>query len=65
MNGQIRRLAEKRNYRLFRAHLAERYDGIGRFVLVSMSRGSISSAFKAYVKTGDFITGTEFPPGTP
>lgn len=51
--------------RVARARLAEEYDGIGQYVLVSLSQNSVSSAFKARVAAGDFGGGRKFPVGTP
>lgn len=45
--------------------LAEDYDGIGQYVLVSMSRTSTSAAYKARVAAGDFGTGQVIPSGSP
>ena len=45
--------------------LAEDYDGIGQYVLVSLSRISVGAAYKARVASGDFGTGQVIPIGTP
>ena len=50
---------------IYRGRLAEEYDGIGQYVLVSLSMSSVSSAYKARVSAGDFGTGQRFPVGTP
>lgn len=46
------------------ARLAEDYDGIGQYVLVSLSEGSVSSAYMARVAAGDFGGGRRIPAGT-
>jgi len=51
--------------RLHRAYLAEPYDGIGQYVLVTMARTSTSAAIKAKVAAGDFGGRRVFPEGTP
>lgn len=51
--------------RLYRGKLAEAYDGIGQYVLVSLSLGSSSAAKRARVAAGDFGGGRVFPVGTP
>lgn len=51
--------------RMFRGYLAEAYDGIGKYVKVSLSRGSTSAAQVARVASGDFNGGRTFPVGTP
>lgn len=51
--------------RVFRGRLAEEYDGIGQYVLVTLSGSSVSSAYKARVASGDFGTDVQFPRGTP
>ena len=51
--------------RLFRAYLAEEYDGIGQYVLVTLARSSTVAAIKARVAAGDFGGGRKFPAGTP
>jgi len=55
----------KRNVKIFRAYLAEEYDGIGLYVMVSLSPASTSVAIKAQVTAGDFGRGVNFPVGTP
>lgn len=50
---------------VFRARLAEDYDGIGQYVLVSLAGSSIGAAFKARLAVGDFGTGQTIPRGTP
>lgn len=51
--------------RIYSAHLAEDYDGIGQYVLVGLSKGSTSTAYRARVGAGDFGTGQVIPAGTP
>lgn len=51
--------------RVVRGRLAEEYDGIGQFVMVSLSNAAVGSAFKARVASGDFGTGQTMPAGTP
>lgn len=50
---------------MYRARLAEPYDGIGQFVLVALAGSSVSAAYKARVASGDFGGGRTFPQGTP
>lgn len=50
---------------MYRGQLAEDYDGIGQYVAVALSRGSVSSAYKARVAAGDFGGGRTLPVGTP
>jgi hypothetical protein len=45
--------------------LAEDYDGIGQYVLVSLSHAGTSAAYKARIAPGDFGTGQVIPAGTP
>ena len=47
------------------AKLAEDYDGIGQYVLVSLSGSSTGAAYKARLGSGDFGTGQVIPKGTP
>lgn len=54
-----------KNFRLFRAYTAEPYDGIGQYILVTLTRSSISAALRARIATGDFNTGAHYPAGTP
>lgn len=44
--------------------LAEDYDGIGQYVLISLSQSSVSVAYKARIAAGDFGGGRRFPKGT-
>lgn len=50
---------------MYRAYLGEDYDGIGQYVLVSLSRASMGSGYKARVASGDFGGRRTFPTGTP
>jgi len=51
--------------RAYRGRLAEEYDGIGQYVMISLSQNSVSAAFSARVASGDFGTGQKIPVGTP
>jgi len=63
---RIREISKQQNRpRAFRGRLAEEYDGIGQYVLVSLSQGSVSAAYKARVASGDFGTGQKIPLGMP
>jgi hypothetical protein len=44
--------------------LAEDYDGIGQYVMVSLSQSSVAAAFKARVAAGDFGGRRRIPMGT-
>lgn len=50
---------------MYKAKLAEDYDGIGQYVLVSLSGTSTGAAYKARVAAGDFGGSRVFPIGTP
>jgi hypothetical protein len=50
---------------VYRGRLAEAYDGIGLYTLVSLAGSSVAAALKARVAAGDFNTGQTFPIGTP
>lgn len=50
--------------RIHMGRLAEDYDGIGQYVMVSLSQSSVSAAYKARVAAGDFGGGRLFPKGT-
>lgn len=63
--GQLERETAKIPGRILRGRLAERYDGIGQYVLVSIAGSSTSSALKARIAAGDFGGRREFPRGTP
>lgn len=56
--------ATKRAPKLCRGRLAEDYDGIGQYVMVSLSGASVGSAFKARIASGDFGTNQVIPAGT-
>lgn len=45
--------------------LAEDYDGIGQYVLTTLSNSSTAAAYKARVASGDFGTEQVIPAGTP
>lgn len=51
--------------RVFRAFLAEDYDGIGQYILVALAGSSVASAYKARIAVADFGTGQVIPRGTP
>lgn len=66
IRSRIKELSKEANRpRAFRGRLAEEYDGIGQYVLVSLSQNSVSSGFSARVASGDFGTGQKIPVGTP
>lgn len=50
---------------IYRAKLAEPYDGIGQYVSVALAGSSVAAAYKARVASGDFNGGRTFPAGTP
>lgn len=52
-------------HQLFTGYLAEDYDGISQFTSVTLTRGSISSAFLVRVAAGDFNMHRPFQAGTP
>lgn len=54
----------KRPAILARGKLAEDYDGIGQYVMVSLSGAAAGSAFKARIASGDFGTDQVIPAGT-
>lgn len=63
---RIRELGQEANRpRVYRGRLAEDYDGIGQYVLVSLAQGSVSAGYKAHIASGDFGTGQKIPAGTP
>lgn len=45
--------------------LAEDYDGISQYALVSLARSSVAAAYKVRVAAGDFGGGRRIPMGTP
>lgn len=56
--------AAQRPRRVFKAYLAEAYDGIGKTVKITLSRGSLSAGQVARVASGDFGGSRIFPVGT-
>lgn len=50
---------------MYRAFLAEPYDGIGQYVMVGNSRSTTGSGYKGRIASGDFGGGRTFPLGTP
>lgn len=64
-----RRIEEQSKFenrpRIHRAYLAEDYDGIGQYVMVTMARTSTATGIKARIAAGDFGTGQVIPAGTP
>lgn len=50
---------------MVRGYLAEAYDGIGQYVMVTLAKSSSSAAYKARVAAGDFGGRRTFPVGTP
>lgn len=50
---------------MVRGFLAEDYDGIGQYILVSLARSSSSALYKGRIAAGDFAGGRSFPAGTP
>lgn len=65
LKEQVKEQAKGQDLRTFRGYLAEPYDGIGQYVMVTLSRASTSSAFKAKLAAGDAGTRKPFPAGTP
>lgn len=64
--SSVRKIGQKaNNHRVFRAFLAEEYDGIGQYVMVTLSRNAVTNALRARVGSGDFGTGQTIPEGTP
>lgn len=63
----ITRIAElaKHPSGMYRAYLGEDYDGIGQYVLVTLSRATTAGGYKGRVASGDFGGGRTFPQGTP
>jgi hypothetical protein len=65
LQRRVKELSRQENRpRAFRGRLAEDYDGIGQYVLVSLSSGSVSSAYKARIASGDFGTNQRIPKGS-
>jgi len=50
---------------MFRAFLAEDYDGIGQYVTITLSQGAVTSGLKGRIASGDFGGSRVFPVGTP
>lgn len=62
----VRELSRTANrHRIFRAFLAEEYDGIGQYVKITLSRNAVTVGLQARVGSGDFGTGQTIPQGTP
>jgi hypothetical protein len=51
--------------RIYRAYLAEDYDGISQYVLTKLTHGGVSSGYKVRVAAGDHSGHTPMPEGTP
>jgi len=51
--------------RIYKAYLAEDYDGISQYVLTKLTHGGVSSALKLRVAAGDHSGHTPAPVGTP
>jgi hypothetical protein len=51
--------------RITRGYLAEDYDGIGQYVLVTLTHAGTSGALRARIASGDFGGGRRFPAGLP
>lgn len=60
----VRPLIFRENKRIFRAYLAEEYDGIGQYVNLALSRNSVTSGLRARIASGDFATGAHYPKGS-
>lgn len=64
--SSVRELGRTANQqRVFRAFLAEDYDGIGQYVAITLTKGGTSAALRGRVGAGDFGTGQVIPEGTP
>lgn len=62
----VRELGQNANQQsVFRAFLAEEYDGIGQYVNVTLSTNAVTVGFRARLGSGDFGTGQTIPVGTP
>jgi hypothetical protein len=59
------RSKEVNRSRIHRGFLAEEYDGIGQYVILTLSRNAVTAAFRARLCSGDFGTGQKIPAGTP
>lgn len=51
--------------RMFKAYLAEGYDGIGQYVKIALTKGGVTNALQGRIAAGDFGGGRTFPEGTP
>jgi hypothetical protein len=56
--------AIENRHRVYRAFLAEEYDGIGQYVHITLSRNAVTVGVRARVGSGDFGTGQKIPEGT-
>lgn len=66
LTTKIRELSKVENRpRAQHGRLAENYDGIGQYILVSLSLGSSSASYRARIASADFGTGQMIPIGTP
>lgn len=64
--ASIKKLAtDSTRHRVYRAFLAEEYDGIGQYVKISLSRNAVTVGLQARLCSGDFGTGQLIPEGTP
>lgn len=63
MNPNIKNIV-KYPRRIYTGYLAEEYDGMGQYVMVSLARSSTSVAMKARIAAGDFGGSRRFPAGT-
>lgn len=62
----VKKLGRNANQqRVFRAFLAEDYDGIGQYVSITLTKGGTSVALQGRLGSGDFGTGQTIPEGTP
>lgn len=61
----LERLARQRDVRVFRGYLAEPYDGIGQYMMITLTRGSTSAALPVHIASGDFATAARIPAGAP
>lgn len=62
----IREIAQSVNRPgVYHGRLAEDYDGIGQYALVTLARSSVAAAYKARVAAGDYGTGQIIPVNTP
>jgi len=62
----VRTIGQQANQpRVFRAYLAEDYDGIGQYVSLTLSQGAAAIGLRGRIGSGDFGTGQVVPVGTP